>query len=355
MSIASSSRDPFTETIGISTEPFITSVDISGNEISFITNNNGNSSSVSAILDQSVLDKYIVYDSETDRVVTNKAFQTTLSSVYLKNQHSVSSGYQNVFFKNLTSNVAWFPTWQGLKIPQTLAENRGDDGIYKPTARIYTTDVQEVERFGDVISTGEVLFDEYSFFENKNSVYGLDFILAEIIDTSVQMKFLVTKEDRDVYEQLLPVQNYSIDQQIRINFSIPLESLGNEYISIQLCKVDLETLEDTGFVNVRPATNTDDLGQIKVYAKLYLRLFEDKEIALKDDIVNIDVSGNTIDQSALDRITELESSLLNSNNGNLINVESRFQAQRQLINDLEIKIQTLENQITSIFDTFSSN
>jgi len=355
MSIASS-RDPFNETLyGISSSPFLSSVDVSGNELKFTSNENGISSSVTAILDTSVLDKYLSYESESDRVVSNKPFQTTLSSLYLKNQHSISSGYENIFFKNLTSDVAWNPLWQGVKMPQTLTENRGDDGIYKPTARIYTTDVLEVERFGDVIATGEVLFDEYSFFENKNSVYGLDFILAELIDTTIQMKFLVSKDGRDVYEQLLPVQNYSIDQQVRINFSIPLESHGQEFISIQLYKVDLVSLEDIGFVNVRPATNTDDLGQVKVYAKLYLRLFEDKEIALKDDLLNQDISGNIIDQSVLDRITELENTLLNSNNGNLINVESRFQAQKQLINDLEAKVSNLETQIQNILNVFSSN
>lgn len=363
-----SSNNSTTSETGITTA-YVHSVtsDFSGNAVINKMNPDGSMTVDLVPVNQSKLDPYVSYDSSLDRVVSVKPVATTLSSFFLKEQHSLSSGYENIFFKNLTSDVAWQPSWSGIKMPQTLQENRGDDGIYPPTARIYLTDVLEVERFGDYIPNGTVEFDEYSYFNSKNSVYGLDCILAEDIGTDIQMKFLVQKDGRDVYEQVLPIQNYFTNQTLKINFSIPLESHGQEYITIVLCKIRISDDTNVGFVVVRPALQTDDLGQVKVWAKLYLRIFDDKLLAFKDDLVdssgnslftqNTDVSGLEARVASLEihhdehieilleeRIVAIESKMTKPSNGELIDVDF----QRIRINELEQQLLELQNKINAL-------
>jgi len=340
-----------TSTEGLISTSYVHSVsnDSSGNAVINKMNVDGTMTVDLVPVNQSKLDPYVSYDSSLDRVVSVKPLATTLSSFYLKEQHSVSSGYENIFFKNLQTDVAWQPCWSGIKMPQTLEENRGDDGIYKPTARIYTTDVQEIERFGGYIPDAEVDFDEYSYFENKNSVYGLDCILAEDVGTEIQMKFIVRKNDRDVYEQLLPIQSYFKNQTLKINFSIPLESHGQEYITIFLCKVRISDDVDLGFLKVRPALETDGLGQVKVYAKLYLRFFEDKLLAFKDDI--LDASGNNL-VDIENRLTILENAHDHNHTSEPENEPDDHEAR---IADLEAKVLELQNQMSGILGIFSSD
>jgi len=354
MGVLISNRNDFpTTTIGGIETSYVHSVtsDSSGNAVINKMNVDGTMTVDLVPINQSKLDPYVSYDSSLDRVVSVKPLATTLSSFYLKEQHSVSSGYENIFFKNLQTDVAWQPCWSGIKMPQTLEENRGDQGIYPPTARIYTTDVQEVERFGDYISDAEIDFDEYSYFENKNSVYGLDCILAEDVGTEIQMKFIVKKNDRDVYEQLLPIQSYFQNQTLKINFSIPLESHGQEYITIFLCKVRISDDVDIGFVKVRPALQTDSNGAVKVYAKLYLRFFEDKLLAFKDDIVSLDASGNNL-VDIENRLVALENAHDHNHTSESENEPDDHEAR---IADLEAKVLELQNQISGILGIFSSD
>ena len=48
----------------------------------------------------------------------------------------MSSGSENIYFTNQSSNVNFYPAWGGIK-DQSQIENQTDDGVYVPTARIF--------------------------------------------------------------------------------------------------------------------------------------------------------------------------------------------------------------------------
>ena len=55
------------------------------------------------------------YDASQDQLVADRAIETTLNSLFLGEQHKMSSGSENIFFTNLTSDINFFPMWGGLK------------------------------------------------------------------------------------------------------------------------------------------------------------------------------------------------------------------------------------------------
>jgi len=80
--------------------------------------------------------KYFVYNPVTDKLEAAKALVTTLSSLFLGEQHAMQSGGENVFFTNQVSKTTYYPMWGGLK-DMNILENRSQDGIIKPSGRNY--------------------------------------------------------------------------------------------------------------------------------------------------------------------------------------------------------------------------
>ena len=55
------------------------------------------------------------YNPVTDKLEADRAIETTLNSLFLGEQHKMSSGSENIFFTNLSSDINFFPMWGGLK------------------------------------------------------------------------------------------------------------------------------------------------------------------------------------------------------------------------------------------------
>lgn len=126
------------------------------------------------------VDKYLKYNEVTNRLEANKPLQTTLNSYYLGEQHKMSSGGENVFFTNLTSEIDWYPMWGGIR-DHSQAVNQGPNGLVAPSARVYGA-YQEVEFYGPV-STGSVAYaGATSSALESASIFGLEFVLAEPVD-----------------------------------------------------------------------------------------------------------------------------------------------------------------------------
>ncbi|MCP4392882.1 MAG: hypothetical protein GY804_01215, partial [Alphaproteobacteria bacterium] len=58
---------------------------------------------------------HIEYDSSEDKIAADVPLMTTLNSFYLGEQHKISSGGENIFFTNLTSDLVFTPVWAGIK------------------------------------------------------------------------------------------------------------------------------------------------------------------------------------------------------------------------------------------------
>jgi len=52
-------------------------------------------------VEQSEVLKHLRYDAPSRKLISDRAIETTLNSLYLGEQHKMSSGAENIFFTNL--------------------------------------------------------------------------------------------------------------------------------------------------------------------------------------------------------------------------------------------------------------
>ena len=135
-------------------------------------------SSASLTEEQSKTLSHFVYNPITDKLEATKPIETTLSSFFLGDQHRMSSGGENIFFTNQSSNINWHPMWGGLK-DMSVSANRSQNGIIKPSGRNYSN-YTEIELNGPVDS-GTTDGVNNAVIPLSISGVGADFIIEEDI------------------------------------------------------------------------------------------------------------------------------------------------------------------------------
>ncbi len=226
--------------------------------------------------------KHIKYNPDIDQIEATRALTTTLNSLYLGGQHKMSSGAENIFFNNITSDIAWYPMWGGLK-NQKYLENRDSSGFIYPSARIYSPDLLEIG------ATGPEVFP-YQWHESGSSAVATASVSAHgvrvrpryDIDTDVKVKYIVRSggaEGVAIYEQVFKFEElHKGGELVDIWFDHPLD-------------VHQGMITWAGFV-VETSKKSDEYIPIVVsiselqkdYVYLYYRRFEDKDLAMKEDV-----------------------------------------------------------------------
>ena len=131
--------------------------------------------------DSSNVFEHFKYNPETDKLEADRAIETTLNSLFLGEQHKMSSGAENIFFSNTSSSIDFYPMWAGLK-DQSLAGNQlAGEGIIAPSGRTYG-DYSEIEPNGAVNLSGVSLpYNTATYFAQSISGLGIEFYIAEPI------------------------------------------------------------------------------------------------------------------------------------------------------------------------------
>lgn len=130
----------------------------------------GNRSS-GVTLNQAETLKHIIYNEDTSKLEADRPITTTLNSFFLGGQHSMSSGGENIFFTNITSDIDWFPMWGGL-LNQELEENRGASGTIRPSGRTYNDNLLINEPVGPPSPTNTTVYNQVSLTTFNQSIFG---------------------------------------------------------------------------------------------------------------------------------------------------------------------------------------
>ena len=153
------------------------------------------------VAQQEVL-KHFRYDEPSRKLIADRAIETTLNSLYLGEQHKMSSGAENIFFTNLGNDTNFYPMWGGLK-DQSLTTNQGADGFIPPSGRVYS-DLFNLPLGGNpnpVTATG---YTGGNFFGVNIAGLGITTTAAEQIDADVRLEYRLSVNGRQVYMQVLP-------------------------------------------------------------------------------------------------------------------------------------------------------
>ena len=254
--------------------------------------------------------KYFSYDPVKDKLVATKAIETTLSSIFLKEQHKISSGGENVFFTNLSSDINWFPCWAGVtrdlnikgskrEYSDLITFTEPDGANYVPFKELYPS-LGSVSVFGFSLKSGQVL-------EAGTKVTYKCFYYNGLQTDSIDSVGFAENLGKQIYEDEITLESQlNIGDEIYIDFSSPLEVHPDVIIYDEIL---IGESNDNYFLALE-STSPNIFAQT-----IDFKTFEDVNIAGVKDLKNrynnaIDSENETI-QSAIDNASEGDKILCN--------------------------------------------
>lgn len=223
--------------------------------------------------------QYLQYDNDTGRIKSSRPLETTLNSLYLGAHHKMSSGGENIFFTNLGSDIDWYPMWGGIK-DQSVVANQGYSGTIKPSARVYSDVLQNIETVGAVAAAGSIAYGVIFRPTVNESLYGVTVRTAMAITTGDHIEFRIfdgnSNQGSLVYEQHFTApQNYAVGDLVQLFASHPNEThSGTERYAEMAVRPGGESGDSTPFL-VRP----NNVGTLP-WTTIHIRTYEDKQIPL---------------------------------------------------------------------------
>lgn len=254
---------------------------------------------------------HIKYNPDTDKVESDRGIQTTLNSLFLGAQHKMSSGAENIFFTNLGSDISWFPMWGGIKNMTDPANRTPETGTIKPSGRVYNSFV--VAELAGPAVPGIVASGSANTLTAATSGVIITIIFEEDIHPTDRLQYRFFTDDingREIYKQQITGLTATAGDSYDWVFTHPVEVHPGSVVfgQMQIFHEDEDMAEDGRPVLLRTGTNGN------AYAKLHFFIFEDKDLAFKDDVdglivdstaLRVDVDTNTTDIAALE--TEVSS------------------------------------------------
>jgi hypothetical protein len=229
--------------------------------------------------------KHFIYNPETNKLEADRAIETTLNSLFLGEQHKMSSGAENIFFTNLGNDTNFYPMWGGLK-DQSLTANQGPSGFIPPSGRVYT-DMFSLPLRGNPDPLTSVGYSGGNYFGVSIAGLGITTTAAEEVDLKeISLEYLLSVNGKRVYKQVLPkdimrpsCEIYPSDV-IEWFFDHPVEIHAGTTIFAEIRKISLADDSDLGVFQVREGDTPNPDGSYQYQAIVHNRLFEDKDLEL---------------------------------------------------------------------------
>lgn len=220
--------------------------------------------------------EHFEYHEASRKLKANRAIETTLNSLYLGEQHKMSSGAENIFFTNLTSNINWYPVWGGLK-DQSVVENQDSSGYIPPSGRVYS-DMISTELGGNPHASNSIGYIGDNPFTVNISGLGITTVCAEDVPTNCRLLYELREggaTGNKVYiQELQHEQPLSDGDYLHWYFDHPVEINAGMTIHAAIYKIDNANEANLGTLLVRQG----DDGTGRYWATVHNRTFEDKDI-----------------------------------------------------------------------------
>ena len=297
---------------------------------------------------------YWRYDEPTRRLVSDKAIETTLNSLYLGEQHKMSSGSENIYFTNLSSDINFFPMWGGLK-DQSISVNRDASGFIPPSGRVYT-DMFSLPLGGSPNALTATGYAGNNYFGVNISGLGITTVAAEAVGPEIRLEYRITISGKQVYMQELPRAaarssagaNIYPGDTIEWFFDHPVDVRAGTTLFAEIHKVRNSDDADLGIFQVRQGDTVDpNTGLLRYQATVHNRLFEDKDLELisphlkyKTMDFSVDTTGGSILLKDLSKASD-EQLLIPHNINTLQAVANGTEIQIKIKNGAKVIIESL--------------
>ena len=227
------------------------------------------------------------YDENTRKLKADRAVETTLNSLFLGEQHKMSSGAENIFFTNLGNDTNFYPMWGGLK-DQSITSNQDHTGFIPPSGRVYT-DMFSLPLGGSPDPLTAVGYSGPNYFGVSIAGLGITTTAAETIPATVRLEYRLSVNGKQVYMQVLPrnAPRSSANEVIYPGdviewfFDHPVEIHAGTTIYAEIRCVREADDVDLGIFQVRQGDTADpNTGLYRYQAIVHNRLFTDKDLEL---------------------------------------------------------------------------
>lgn len=220
------------------------------------------------------------YNAPLDVLLATETVQAPSAGYNLGNHLTISSGDENVFFRNNDRDITYSPVWQGLR-DHGVAINRGSAGLVLPMSRTYDPSVTNV-----LSSTGPhasaIVNGTYTYTTTRDTAqFGISVIIEEPIlaGETISIKYYQGPAAifPPIFEEKIRNQTYASGTTLQWYFDKPIETMRD-----QLYTVALEvTVEATGAVRVlQVRAEVDDVAD--VFRLDYIRNFVDRPVSMGD-------------------------------------------------------------------------
>jgi len=226
------------------------------------------------------------YNPVKNALEAEKSLSTTLNSVFLGDQHKVSSGDENVFWTNFSSQINYFPTWAGI-LPQMLPANQDKTGLVVHTGRKYSDDLIFIEPNGAIHASATTAYENITTTTDNFSVQGVKFRAGEVLEVGnvIHYQLYLGTDDTGVriFEQLRTVETQiEIGDYVEFWFDHPSEErIGTDIFTT----ATVEEFQDTKnpFTPLMVYALASDVNEN--WIELRYRSFLDIDIAFDGDAV----------------------------------------------------------------------
>lgn len=226
------------------------------------------------------------YNPVKNALEAQKSLSTTLNSVFLGEQHKVSSGDENVFWTNFSSQINYFPTWAGI-LAQSIPANQDKTGLVEHTGRKYSDDLIIVEPNGPISATNLTTYENTTTTDDNFSVHGVKFRLGQplVVGNVIHYELYLGLDDTGVriFEQLITITSpYDAGDFFEMWFDHPSEErIGTDIFT----RAMIEEYQDSPNPQTDLVVYALDNDASNNWIEFRYRSFDDIEIAFTGDPV----------------------------------------------------------------------
>ena len=228
-----------------------------------------------------IITEYFEYNPTTDRLVAQRDVQVDKNGFFLGEKHKMASGASNIYFEDLDNKANSYPVF-GEVLDQSLSANQQPgQGVTKPKSRIFQ-DFNPVKLGGDPVNGTAIDYDGDNYFPFNISGQGITTVTGEPIASSQQLKYEIVVNGISVYVQYLTPGEQPADTPITWYFDQPLDIEAGTTLRATIYKISIQNNQEVidGILKV----NEGDATPTRYHTQVLARLFEDKTIALKEDV-----------------------------------------------------------------------
>lgn len=229
----------------------------------------------------------LYHDTVNNRLVSTIPFETTLNSLYLRDQSRLSSAGVDISIENIDRKDRSFPTFTVLK-DHDLPINRTSAGVVRSSAPDFGGIVDDgsggFEPRGGAASSGEVDFILDTTLAQSLSIFEILVISEEDIEPADTLYYAIysgtSSSDRKIEEQEITNITVSKGGDLTWGFDGFSNLLSGDQLHIEML-IDKGTQGNgTRPLKVRPSASQST----EIYAKLLGREYSRKIVAYKDEL-----------------------------------------------------------------------